>query len=231
MAFCGDMPGGESVSEFFVGFSETRRRSGIDRQDGERHEPMGGPFVNLQPEGDFLSAEDLIAAFDALSPDDKLKLAAIEAIKTGGTRFGRGELVHEAVCRALTGDRNCPRDVPFMAFLVETMRSISHHDREHRRREKSLVGNGSTDVNAVSPATSPSPEDYLMEQQDAAAVQAIHRVFDDDPEAQLILMGWQDELRGAALRDATGLDQGQLDYASKRIRKKMKKTYPNGCLT
>jgi DNA-directed RNA polymerase specialized sigma24 family protein len=231
LAFWGDMPARVQVSEFFVGFSETRRRSGIDRQDGERHEPMGGPFVNLRPEGDFLSAEDLIAAFEGLSPDDKLKLAAIEAIKTGGTRFGRGELVHEAVCRALTGDRNCPRDVPFMAFLVETMRSISHHDRAQRRRTKTLVGEGSTDSNAGSPATGPSPEDDLMEKQEAAAVQAIHRVFDDDPEAQLILMGWQDELRGAALRDATGLDQGQIDYASKRIRTKMKKTYPNGWLT
>jgi DNA-directed RNA polymerase specialized sigma24 family protein len=189
---------------------------------------MGEPFVNPVSEGDFLGAEDLTAAFEALSPDDKLKLAAIETIKRGGTRFGRGELVHEAVCRALTGDRNCPRDVPFMAFLVETMRSISHHDREQRRRTKSLVGEASTDGDAVSPAISPSPEDDLMEKQSAAAVQAMHQIFDDDPDAQIVLLGMQDELRGAALRDATGLEQGQVDYAIRRIRKKMRKIYPEG---
>ena len=70
-----------------------------------------------------------------------------------------------------------------------------------------------------------------MQKQDAAAVQAIHGCFDDDPEAQLVLLGWQDDLRGAELREATSLNQGQLDYAIRRIRTKMRKTYPQGWMT
>ncbi len=59
-------------------------------------------------------------------------------------------------------------------------------------------------------------------------MQAIHDNFEDDPEAQLVLMGWAEGLRGAPLREATGLDQARLDYAAKRIRTRMRKLYPQG---
>ncbi|WP_338702070.1 sigma-70 family RNA polymerase sigma factor (plasmid) [Bradyrhizobium sp. 26S5] len=191
---------------------------------------MGRPFVNPRSETGYLSSEELIGAFEALSPDDKLKLAAIEAIKVRGTRFAQGELVHEALCRALTADRNCPRDVPFMAFLVETMRSIASHDREAWRRTQALP-DGDAAGSAEAASSAPSPEDDLVQREDAEAIRAIQDCFNDDPEAQLVLLGWQEDLRGAALRDATGLDQGQIDYAIKRIRMKMRKTYPDGWIT
>jgi hypothetical protein len=68
-----------------------------------------------------------------------------------------------------------------------------------------------------------------MQKQDTAAVQAIHGCFNDDSEAQLVI--WQDGLRGAELREATSLDQGQLDYAIRRIRTRMRKAYPEGWMT
>lgn len=184
------------------------------------------------PAGNILSADELIGAFEALSPNDKLKLAAIEAIRRRGTGFAERELIHEAVCRMLMGERNCPRDVPFMAFMAQTMRSIAGHDREKRRRSKSVDDAAEPAVGASGAADSgahaPSPEDILMDKQDAAAVREIHGYFDDDAEAQLVLLGLQDDLRGAALREATGLNQAQLDYAMKRIRIKMRKAYPQG---
>jgi RNA polymerase sigma factor (sigma-70 family) len=188
---------------------------------------MGRPLVNQPPPvGEFLGADEIIGALDALSPDDKLKLAAVETIRRRGTGFALGELIHETVCRALVGARNCPRDVPFMAFLATTMRSIANHDRQQRCR---VVSRGTDIEEAESHA--PSPEHDLMQEQASAAVQAIHSYFGDDPEAQLVLLGWQDGLRGAELREATGLNQGQLDYAIKRIRKKMRKAYPKGWMS
>jgi DNA-directed RNA polymerase specialized sigma24 family protein len=191
--------------------------------------PMGRPFVKQQPpEGDFLGVDEIIVAIEALSADDKLKLAAIEAIRRRGTGFAPGELLQEAVCRALMRERNCPRGVAFIAFLAMTMRSIASHDRKQRGRLESL---GAAEGDVDPPATAPSPEDDLMQKQDAAAVQAIHGSFNDDPEAQLVLLGWQDCLRGAELREATSLDQGQIDYAIRRIRIRMRKAYPQGWMT
>jgi DNA-directed RNA polymerase specialized sigma24 family protein len=199
---------------------------------------MGRSRVILQPPaGDFLSADEFIGALEALSPDERLKLADIEALRRGGTGFTPGELVQDAIFRTLAGERNCPRDVPFMAFMAQTMRSIASHDRRQRGRERSLeemqaAGSAAADGGTVDPpALGPSPEDQVMQNQDAAAVQTIHGRFEDDEEAQLVLLGWQDDLRGAALREATGLDQGQLDYAIRRIRTRMRKTYPQGWMT
>jgi DNA-directed RNA polymerase specialized sigma24 family protein len=180
------------------------------------------------PPGDFIGADEIVSAFAALSRDDKLKLARIEAIRRRGTGFGPGELIREALCRALVGERNCPRDVAFMAFVAMTMRSIASHDRKQRRAITS-----SPDGDAVAPVrgTAPSPEDDLIQKQDAAAVQKIHDLFVDDEEAQLVLLGWQDGLKGAALREATDLNQRRLDYAIRRIRMKIAKAYPKGWMT
>lgn len=180
------------------------------------------------PMQDHLSSDQVSTAFDALSPDDRLKLGAIEKHLLSGTAMGKGDLVHEAVCRALTGKRNCPRAVPFMAFLIETMKSIASHAREKRRRTPAEGMPGPTSIAEVSDsAVTPSAEDQLI---GAARLQEIYRHFEDDEEAGLVLMGWVDGLRGKELREATGFDQGRLDYAIKRIRRLMRKLYPDGCL-
>jgi DNA-directed RNA polymerase specialized sigma24 family protein len=184
------------------------------------------------PERDYLSGIEIGAAFEALSPSDKLKLGAIDDMMRGGTGLGKGDLVQEAILRALDGSRNCPRDVSLMAFLVTSMQSIAGHERTKQRRLVSLNMAETIDASVVDPAAAArSPEDDLVQKQSADAVQAIYAAFSDDPEAQLVLMGWTEELRGAALREATGLDQGQLDYAIRRIRTRMRKLYNEGMLT
>jgi hypothetical protein len=179
------------------------------------------------PRGEFLSTDEFIGALEALSSNDKLKLDAIEAIRRRGTGFLEGELLHEAICRTLLGERNCPRDLPIIVFMIETMRSIAGHDRKQRLRLAEPRDERAGPERELATAA-PSPEDELLMKEEAAAVQAIFGEFDDDPDAQLVLLGWDDELRGAALREATGLDQGQLDYAIRRIRTRMRKKCPQG---
>lgn len=183
-------------------------------------------MISDTPKGENFGTDEIGAAFDGLSPDDKLKLAAIETYLLGGTGLGKGDIVHEAVCRALTGQRKCPRKVVFMAFLVETMKSIASHARE-KQRWTVVMANPPETVNtsATNSASTPSPEDELIA---VSVIQRVHSHFEDDEEAGLVLMGWADGLRGKSLREATGLDQAKLDYAIKRIRTSMRKLYPNG---
>lgn len=185
--------------------------------------------IRNAPDREYLRADEIGPAFDGLSGDDKLKLYAIEWHLLGGTGLGKGDLLREAICRALDGERNCPRDIPFMAFLVMAMKSIASHAREkHRRTVACADPPEPTSMDGSGAATTPSPEDALVA---ASVLHEIHAHFEDDEEATLVLMGWAEGLRGKALREETGLDQAALDYAAKRIRAVARKLYPEGWTT
>jgi hypothetical protein len=180
-------------------------------------------------ERECLRPEEIGPAFEALSPDDKQKLHAIEAIRRRGTGFGRGELLREAIYRALDGDRKCPRDLPVMAFLAMTMKSVASHAREQHKRLVIVADPPEpTQTNASEPPLASSPEDDAIA---ASVLRDIYAHLENDGEATLVVMGWAEELRGKALRDETGLDQAGLDYAAKRIRTVARKLYPDGWKT
>lgn len=180
------------------------------------------------PTRECLRADEIGPAFDGLSRDDKLKLYAIEAIRRRGTAFGKGELLREALCRALDGDRKCPRDVPIMAFLAMTMKSIASHAREQGKRVVVVADPMEPGSADATESTAPSPEDEVVA---ASMLRDIRAHLENDEEAMLVLMGWDEGLRGKALREATGLDQAGLDYAAKRIRAIARKLYPDGWTT
>lgn len=178
------------------------------------------------PEREYLRAEEIGPAFDGLSRDDKQKLHAIEAIRRRGTGFGKGELLRESLCRALDGERKCPRDVPLMAFLAMTMKSIASHAREQDKRVVAVAD--PPEPGASDPPLASSPEDDVIA---ASVLRNIEAHLENDDEARLVLMGWGEGLRGKALREAIGLDQAGLDYAAKRIRAIARKLYPDGWKT
>jgi hypothetical protein len=171
-----------------------------------------------------------------LSSDDKMKLIAIERKFLGGTGRQKGELYREALCRALLGDRHCPRDVPVIAFLIESMRSIASHDRERQGRTTSLdpedaIGPLGSRLSPNLASDQLDPEECLLAQEESAAGDTIARIqghFGSDEQCQLLLLGWAEGLRGRDLRDFVGVDQARLDYLGKKIRRAMNKLYPNG---
>jgi DNA-directed RNA polymerase specialized sigma24 family protein len=199
-------------------------------KEPESQDPMAeATTIRDAPTRDHLRADEIGPAFDGLSRDDKLKLYAVEAHLLGGTGLGKGDLLREAVCRALDGERKCPRDIAFMAFLVMTMKSIAFHARIKRRRTV-VAGDPSDPAHAdpLDPPFTPSPEDGAIA---ASVLRALYAHFENDEEATLVLMGWAEDLHGKELREATDLDQTRLDYAIKRIRTGARKLYPDGWKT
>ncbi len=180
----------------------------------------------------FLSPEEVSAAMRALPAADKQKLDAIETIKRRGTGYGRGMLLHEVTCRVWLGDRRCPRNVPVMAFLVMTMRSIAGHDREARKKLRTLhaVPREGIAMSATAVAEDVSMAAHAAADRaarDSEAVDNLCEHFPDDEEAQLLILGWSDDLRGKELQDATGLDKAGVERVAKRVRKKMRLLYPD----
>lgn len=188
-----------------------------------------GTQISDAPDREYLRADEIVLALGALSQDDKWKLDAAEAILRRGTGLGKGDLLHDAICCALDGKRHCPREVPFMAFLVMTMKGIASHARKRNLRTvvaadpPELAGRESPHVKTAS-----SAEDEVIA---ISILRDIYGHLEDDEEATLVLMGWAEELRGEELREATGLDQSALDYAAKRIRAVARKLYPDGWKT
>lgn len=194
--------------------------------DGPEEVPDG----ETSPAVDHLDPAETLAAFQALSADEKLKLGAIEARLRGGTAYEATELLRESLTRALLGRRRCPRDVPFMAFIITTMRSVASHDRERRARNETFADGGETATapSATAGARPATPEETMMSDE---IVRAIHAHFDGDEKAGLLLLGWGADLRGKDLREFVGEDQSGLDYLIKRVRRTMIGLYPNGFRT
>jgi DNA-directed RNA polymerase specialized sigma24 family protein len=176
---------------------------------------------------EFLDSEDISEVFDTLSPENRLKLSEIERVALRGTDLSPGDLLHEALCAAIMGDRKCPRRVPFMAFIVQTMRSIASHHREKRQREPA-DGGAAQEARPVFSDSTLDPEQMLIERESEDTVRAIHDCFEGDEQAQTVVLGWSEGYRGKELRDFVGVDQAALDYAIKRVRRTMTKRYPNG---
>jgi len=189
--------------------------------------------ISNATEQEYLRYDEIVAAFDTLACDEKMKLHAIEATLRSGTKFEQGELLHEALYRALEGTRKCPKGTSILAFLVMTMKSISSHDRDKSRREVLVADPTETPIASVTDLSPvPSPEDDAIAVEDDAiaetVLQEIYHHFEDDEEATMVLMGWADGLRGVKLREVTGLDQAAVDYAAKRVRAGARKLRPDG---
>jgi DNA-directed RNA polymerase specialized sigma24 family protein len=179
--------------------------------------------------GDSLDAEEFCAAADGLSAADKLKLRETERVYLRGTDLSEGDLLHKALCAAVLGDRKCPRHVPVVAFIIQTMRSMASHRRERHGRETADGGAAQerAEVGAFASSTL-DPEEALIQREAVNTVDAIYALFEGDVQAQLVILGWSAGYRGMELRDYVGVDQAGLDYAIKRIRRAMTKSYPHG---
>jgi hypothetical protein len=184
----------------------------------------------LSPERKHLAPEEVLERLDSLSVGDLRKLRLIEQRRLAGTDFSPGLLYQEAVCQALVGERHCPREVPLIAFLAQSMRSIASHRRKELSRQvpTSKVDGSGNLVDLPIAADQLDPEQTLMEKEAADVVTEIYKLLEGDDEAQLTIMAIDDGKRGKELRDELGVDQAGYDYIMKRIRRSAAKKYPKG---
>jgi hypothetical protein len=181
-------------------------------------------------ETEHLAAEEVLEKLDSMSADDKRRLRLIERRRRGGTDFQENELYSEAVCQAVVGERNCPRDESFVAFLAQSMRSIASHRREALARTDSLTSEGGGRGKAERQLESDQldPEALLIEKEAEDIIKAIYEALEGDEEAQLAVIAISGTNRGKALRDEIGVDQARYDYIMKRIRRALAKKFPSG---
>ena len=158
-------------------------------------------------ETEHLASEEVLEKLDSMSADDKRRLRLIERRRRGGTDFGEYELYSEAACQAIVGERRCPRDESFIAFLAQSMRSIASHRREALARTESLTEDERGGAERQVASDGLDSEALLIEKQSEDTIRTIYDALEGDEQAQLAVIAISGPNKGKALRDEIGVDQ------------------------
>ena len=174
------------------------------------------------------------AAIDALSKADTIRIK--QFAKKRGQLLEKGvagptweDLIQEAMTRALTGSRRWNKSVPFVSFLLGIIRSISSHSarqisKRQEIREIDLITEDHEGVErypvALAETAEPDPHEELTAQELLVRIDAL---FDNDPEALLVIAGMREGLTGPEIRALLEFDQRQHETIVKRIRRTLRR--------
>lgn len=190
------------------------------------------------------SKRDFESAMLRLSAADRVRLKRVGLRYSGGTGMSPDELLSEAYVRAAAAKgRNWSTQVDVVRFMAEAMRSIASGARasvkaDARSLPAALRSNQMADAEAVTDRAgvviaftcpSPSPEQELIEGQEAAEDalrlskwrQELLDLFVDDYQAQLIVEGMMDGLRGRALQELVGLTGVEFATKYKKVSRRI----------
>jgi DNA-directed RNA polymerase specialized sigma24 family protein len=174
-----------------------------------------------------LSRPEILEAIKALGDGEKTSLAKIARLYAARTPYDGADLLQEAICRVLSGERNWPRGVPAILLLGGVIRSIAWQWRQKDLRH------GSTQPDDV--PTDP-PQEWIV------FLDEFVGAFADDPTAQAVLVAVMKGNKGQELlaviepilnngRDAAGATtkataadlERELERVLKKIRRRVEK--------
>ena len=122
-----------------------------------RHDVSEAKLQTAQPAAAHLTPEEAAGRIDLLSEEDRVRLRVMERWRLGGTDFAERMLLHEAMCQTILGERRCPRDLPMVAFLAMTMRSLASHRRSELGRQVPFDENVSAETGTTPRALRVNP--------------------------------------------------------------------------
>ena len=185
------------------------------------------------------------SAIASLGAADRVRLRRIALGYWGSSRMAPDELINEACLRTIRGSRPWPADMDVVKFLAGVIRSVASAASDSRKsaglKAFAAIANtrlaefeGVVDRRGVVVAfnnPTASPEELLIEREQEEEEarrftewrQALLDEFSDDYEAQLIVEGMLDGLRGEGLRDVAGLTGGAFDTKYKKVHRRIER--------
>lgn len=208
----------------------------------DQAETCGSPARKLA------TPEDVADAVDGLTAEDHVRLFKAAATCLGGTPYKSAEeLVAAAVSQtylSAAGDpgRRWPRDVPFIAFMVKTIRGLASDSRKSaswRRTDRidDLLAEGDErDPLGTHGHYVQSVEDEVLdeqEQQEQSArnddvLRKIEEFFKGDDDVQAIMMQIEDGLSPKQVQEMFAMSEVKYETARRRLRRGMAKLFPGG---
>lgn len=199
------------------------------------------------PPGDTATTDDIRQAIEGLSKTDFFRLRKAAVICLYGTEYkDPSEILNEVIVRTMNAanggkGRRWPKAVPFMAYLIQTMKGLADDSRESSIQTKTeyieaMVTEGTNAEDAPgllehchSDVVSQAIElGEIQERVDCAKVDAaiIDAYFDGDSEVSWIIMGHKDGQSAAEIRELAEMSQTQYETARKRFRRGLEKLFP-----
>jgi DNA-directed RNA polymerase specialized sigma24 family protein len=178
------------------------------------------------------SRAEIESAICAFTNADWARLRSIAHAYALPRRIGAEDLLQEALLRTLD-TRKCPTGVDVVRCLAQIMRSLAHGEIEKAKSRPAIASPARSDdpqaalLNLRDP--SPSAEEEMIARETYADIhRGIKALFDDDPEAWVIVVGIMEGLSAAELRDLSGLGETAYDSKRKLIRRRINKAFPEG---
>jgi len=172
----------------------------------------------MKSDKSYSSISEVEKALYGLGDVDFLRLDKITrnyAFKLDISIISPENLINEAIDRVLKGSRRWPRDVEFIVFLKNTIRSVAS---EYRGKESRLFRklkaeeSFNTDDNALNKII-----DGEIKNEQKELYDKLWDDFEDDETVLEIFLGYEEGLKGKALRDKFDIPKTEYDSALRRI--------------
>lgn len=174
------------------------------------------------------------AAIDALSEADTIRIRQFakkrgELLEWRIASPTREDLIQEAMTRVLTGGRHWNKSVPFVDVLLGIIRSISSHSARQSSkrpevREADLITEDREGVErnplVLAENSEPDPHEEVTAQE---LLDRIDALFDEEPEALLVIAGMREGLTGTEIRALIEVDQRRYEAIVKRVRRTLRR--------
>jgi DNA-directed RNA polymerase specialized sigma24 family protein len=182
------------------------------------------------------SKEQVVSAVKGIEDADLVRLKRIAQMRAIGLQgMEWRDLLNEAIARAIGGSRLWPLEVPFIAFLAQTMRSIANE--QWRRIHESPVQLESDLPLQSSNGPSSAIDSFAIDQIDPqrhalanSALREVLKLFGNDKVALEILGGIGDGMSPKEIQKQLNLTETDYDSARKRIRRSLAKAFSEGKL-
>ena len=198
------------------------------------------------PEGT-TTIDDVRLAYESLTMDELYRLHKLGRVLLFGTEYSDPQdLLNEALVRTLRSangekGRHWPKKVPFIAFLVQTMKGLADDSlnssyvkqtqdmetlaTEALTADEAIGAQGHTHPDVVALAIEAGE---VLDNRDRAIRDAtrIDAYFAGDDEVRWLVMGHKDGLKAAEIRDLSSMDQTQYETARRRFRRGLEKLFP-----
>ena len=182
--------------------------------------------LSTEPEDEYLTNLEITNLIRGLSPADILRLGQIAKKYVYRSLMDADEILSEAIVVTASGQRKVPRNVPFVAFLAETMKSIASNEVRKIRKKVTPIN----DDPENDPILNIADKNIHIEYEIVAnqEIERIYELFKNDEDITFLLMAKYDGLSPDEICEMGNWDRTKYNTVQKRLRRGLNQRFPNG---